>query len=102
MPDLKNFIVKNYPYILNKYTVAVAVFLFILLFSERNGLINQWEQKSKYNKALEENEYYKAEIKKLQYDHDNLFSNPKNLERFAREKYLMKRDDEDVFIIVKK
>jgi cell division protein FtsB len=31
-----------------------------------------------------------------------LFSNAKNLEKYAREKYLMKRDDEDVFIIIKK
>jgi cell division protein FtsB len=99
---LKNFIVKYYAYILNKYAAAIAVFLFILLFNERNGLINQWEQKSKYNKVLEENEYFKTEIKKLNYDHENLFSNAKNLEKYAREKYLMKRDDEDVFIIVKK
>lgn len=99
---MKNFIVKYYVYIFNKYTAAIAVFLFILLFNERNGLINQWEQKGKYNKVLEENEYFKTEIKKLNYDHENLFSNAKNLEKYAREKYLMKRDDEDVFIIVKK
>jgi cell division protein FtsB len=99
---LKNFIVKYYVYIFNKYAAAIAVFLFILLFNERNGLINQWEQKGKYNKVLEENEYFKTEIKKLNYDHENLFSNAKNLEKYAREKYLMKRDDEDVFIIVKK
>jgi cell division protein FtsB len=99
---LKNFILKYYVYILNKYVAAIAVFLFILLFNERNGLINQWEQKGKYNKVLEENEYFKSEIKKLNDDHENLFSNAKNLEKYAREKYLMKRDDEDVFIIVKK
>jgi len=73
-----------------------------LIFSDRNGLVNQFEQKSNYNKVLKENEYFKTEITKLQYDYDNLFSNPKNLEKYAREKYLMKRDDEDVFIIVKK
>ena len=99
---MKNFILKYYVYILNKYVAAIAVFLFILLFNERNGLINQWEQKGKYNKVLEENEYFKSEIKKLNDDHENLFSNAKNLEKYAREKYLMKRDDEDVFIIVKK
>jgi cell division protein FtsB len=99
---LKNFIVKYYAYILNKNAIAIGVFLFILLFGERNGLINQFEQKSKYNKVLEENEYFKNEIVRLNNDHENLFSNAKNLEKYAREKYLMKRDHEDVFIIVKK
>lgn len=99
---MKNFIIKYYPFIVNKYAIATVVFLFILIFSDRNGLVNQFEQKSNYNKVLKENEYFKTEITKLQYDHDNLFSNPKNLEKYAREKYLMKRDDEDVFIIVKK
>ncbi|MFY7731908.1 MAG: FtsB family cell division protein [Bacteroidia bacterium] len=99
---MKNFIIKYYPYILNKYTVVTTVFLFILVFGERNGLVNQFNQRDKYNKVLEENEYFKTEITKLQNDHINLFSNAKNLEKYAREKYLMKRDDEDVFIIVKK
>ena len=99
---MKLILKKYIPILLNKYFLAIVMFLFIMFFSERNGLINQCEQKSKYNKALEENEYYGTEIKKLQNDHDNLFSNPKNLEKFAREKFLMKRDDEDVFIVIKK
>jgi cell division protein DivIC len=99
---MRKIILKYYSYIINKYSAAIAVFLFILLFNERNGLINQWTQNEKYNKVLNENEYYKKEIKRLNFDHKNLFSNAKNLEKYAREKYLMKRDDEDVFIIVKK
>jgi len=99
---MKQFVITYCPYILNKYAIAIGMFLFILIFNERNGLVNQFEQKSNYNKVLKENEYFKNEIIKLHYDHDNLFSNPKNLEKYAREKYLMKRDDEDVFIIVKK
>lgn len=99
---MKNFVFKYYRYLLNKYIIACGVFIFILLFGERNGLINQIAQKSKYNKVYEENEYFKNEIVKLNNDHENLFSNAKNLEKYAREKYLMKRDHEDVFIIVKK
>ena len=33
---------------------------------------------------------------------EELKTNPKNLEKFAREKYLMKKDNEDIFVIVKK
>lgn len=99
---MKNIILKYYKYLVNKYAIVTAIFLFILLFSDRNGLVNQWEQKAKFNKVLDENQYFRAEIDKLNKDHENLFSNAKNLEKYAREKYLMKRDDEDVYIVVKK
>ncbi|MES2726891.1 MAG: septum formation initiator family protein [Bacteroidota bacterium] len=99
---MQKLVLKYYKYLINKYAIATGLFLFVLLFSDRNGLVNQWEQKAKYNKVLEENKYFKTEIEKLNKDYVNLFSNAKNLEKYAREKYLMKRDDEDVFIIVKK
>ncbi len=99
---MKNIILKYYKYLVNKYAIVTAIFLFILLFSDRNGLVNQWEQKAKFNKVLDENQYFRTEIDKLNKDHENLFSNAKNLEKYAREKYLMKRDDEDVYIVVKK
>jgi cell division protein FtsB len=99
---MKNIILKYYKYLVNKYAIVTAIFLFILLFSDRNGLVNQWEQKAKYNKVLDENQYFRTEIDKLNKDHENLFSSAKNLEKYAREKYLMKRDDEDVYIVVKK
>lgn len=99
---MKNIIFKYYKYLVNKYAIVTAIFLFILLFSDRNGLVNQWEQKAKFNKVLDENQYFRTEIDKLNKDHENLFSNAKNLEKYAREKYLMKRDDEDVYIVVKK
>lgn len=99
---MQKLVLKYYKYLINKYAIAIGLFLFVLMFSDRNGLVNQWEQKAKYNKVLEENKYFKTEIEKLNKDYVNLFSNAKNLEKYAREKYLMKRDDEDVFIIVKK
>ncbi len=86
----------------NKYFIATVVFILLLLFGDRNNLFNQYEYRKQFGKAKNENEYYKKEILRIQKEHDQVFGTEKSLEKFAREKYLMKRDDEDVFLIIKK
>jgi len=44
-------------------------------------------------------QFYLDEIKENKEKLNELMSSPANLEKFAREKYLMKKDDEDVFVI---
>ena len=73
-----------------------------MLFFDRNNVISQFELRSKLNQLQEDRIYYMEEIKKDRQDMNQLLSNPKNLEKFAREKYLMKKDNEDIFLIVKK
>jgi hypothetical protein len=47
----------------------------------------------------EQQEFYKAEIEKDSIKVYNLNNNPEEQERFARERFLMKKDNEDVFIV---
>ncbi len=85
----------------NKYFIALAVFFALLLFSKSSGifrLISQFkeikqlkEQKSYYDKEIENT---KKLIKSLEYD-------TAVLEKYAREKYFMKKDNEDVFVIIR-
>ena len=49
----------------------------------------------------EDKSYFEAEIKKNREELESLLSDDQKLERFAREKYLMKKDNEDIFIIIK-
>lgn len=54
-------------------------------------------------KSLEdEKTFYQEEIKQTNKDLYELQSNLKSLEKFAREKYLMKKDNEEIFVIVEK
>ena len=49
---------------------------------------------------LEESiEIHKAKIEELRRQKKDLFGNQRNLEKFAREKYLMKKENEDIFVI---
>jgi cell division protein FtsB len=53
--------------------------------------------------ALEnEKEYYEEKIKEVEKDHNELFGDRASLEKFAREKYLMKKETEDIYIVVEK
>lgn len=83
----------------NKYLIATLGFLALLFFSDKNNVLDQYKLHVQYNKVKAEHAYYRHEIDEARRQYNELFSNRQNLEKFAREKYLMKRDDEDVFVI---
>lgn len=85
----------------NKYYIIFAVFVVWMLLFDKNDLISQYQHRQKL-KALEaDKEYYKTEIIKIEKDILDLSTDREHLEKFAREKYLMKKDNEDVYVIVK-
>ena len=70
-----------------------------MLFFDKNDTFTQMQRKKEL-KALEESkEYYTKEITKEKKVSEELRSNPAAIEKYARENYLMKRDNEDIFII---
>lgn len=88
------------PKIKNKYVLTVIGFLVWISFFDRNDLISQHAYKNHLHKLNDEKTYYVNEISKNRKDLNDLVSSKKNLEKFAREKYLMKRENEDIFIFV--
>lgn len=88
--------------ITNKYIIATLAFVALLFFSDRNNILDQFKLRKQYNKIKTEHKFYQKQIEDAKQQRDELFTSDKNLEKFAREKYLMKKDDEDVFVFVKK
>lgn len=64
-------------------------------------MISQYEFKSEVNKLQEEKDFYVKEISQVKKDLNELNTNLNTAEKFAREKYFMKKDNEDVFVIIK-
>lgn len=91
---------KTLKYIKNKYIITTTAFVVWLLFFDKNDIVSQVELSKKLNELNKEKQYYVEEITKNKQDMIELKTNPKNLEKFAREKYLMKKDNEDIFVIV--
>ena len=86
----------------NKYFIVVVVLISWLLYFDKNDVFTQYELVQKCNKLNAERDYYIAEIEKNKLEINELQNNSKSLETFAREKYLMKKDDEDVFVFTTK
>jgi len=85
----------------NKYFVATAAFVVWMLFFDRNDMLSQYEYRSEVNKLQEEKDFYEEVTFQVKKDLKELSTNLKSAEKFAREKYFMKKDNEDVFVIVK-
>ncbi len=88
--------------ITNKYLITVVGLAVWLTFFDRNDIFTQYDLKQQVLKLEKERDYYLHEIKSNNQAIEELNTNQKSLEKFARETYLMKRDNEDVFVIVKK
>ena len=85
----------------NKYLIAGIAFLTWMLFFDRNDLMSQYDYRQQLNKLEAEKNFYTTETEKTVKDLTELTSDRAKLEKFAREKYLMKKENEDVFVVVK-
>ncbi len=84
----------------NKYFLISAVFVVWLIFFDRNDLLSQYEYRQQLNKLKAEHNFYTKETADVQKELNELTSNKEKLEKFAREKYLMKKANEDIFVII--
>lgn len=88
------------PVIKNKYVITSVVFLVWLLFFDRNDIFSQYSYRKQLKKLEADKAYYVEEIEKNKVDMKQLMSDPEHLEKYARERYLMKKDDEEIFLIL--
>lgn len=83
----------------NKYLIALGVFAAIMLFFDKNDIFTQRDRKNQLEDLQTSKQYYSDRISSERKELQQLKSNPGTLEKYAREKYLMKKDDEDLFIV---
>ena len=83
----------------NKFVLATLSFVIWMLFFDRNDVFTQMERKSELNQLKQSKQYYEKQINENRKFSKDLQFNASAIEKYAREKYLMKRDNEDLFII---
>jgi cell division protein FtsB len=83
----------------NKYLVSLIAFVVLMLFFDRNDVFTQLERKRQLKELQNSKAFYQEEIRKTQQQLTDLQNNPAALEKYARENFYMKRDNEDVFIV---
>ncbi|MFM8450232.1 MAG: FtsB family cell division protein [Haliscomenobacter sp.] len=87
------------PALRNRYMLVLLLFVFWMLFMDKHDVLTQWRLQRTLNKLEREKEYYFQRIERAERDRLNLEANG---EKFARERYFMKKPGEDVFIIEEK
>ncbi|MBA2746098.1 MAG: septum formation initiator family protein [Flavisolibacter sp.] len=93
------FISKIPPWLRNKYLVTLAAFVLWMFFFDAKDVLTQRERTVELQKLQESKAYFTEEITKENKALQELKTNPAAIEKFAREQYLMKKDNEDLFII---
>lgn len=92
---------KNKPIIkiiTNKYVVIFSVFIVWMFFFDENSFLNHMEFDNEIEKLENEKKYYKSEIY-IDSSLINKLDNKKEIEKFAREEYKMKKENEEIYLI---
>ncbi|MFI5148599.1 MAG: septum formation initiator family protein [Bacteroidia bacterium] len=97
---MKKVFLRILPLLKNKYFLVTLGVLVWVLFFDKNDIWSQLDLTRQVNKLRAEKKYFTTEIQNNKKDLEELKTNPKNLEKFARENYLMKKDNEVIYVIV--
>ena len=84
---------------MNKYLIVFIAYTVFVTFFDQHNLIHRWQTDQKIHELEKEYQFYQDEIKSNKQKKFELQSSNQNLEKFAREHYLMKKENEDIFII---
>lgn len=84
----------------NKYLLVSLAFLCWMLFFDNNDIATQVRLRLKLSEFRNKKEYYEQKIAEVKKEKQELLTNQSSLEKFAREQYMMKKDNEDLFVIV--
>ncbi len=88
------------PVFKNFYFIVGVIFIIWMLFIDSNDLYSQFKKRGKLSELEQQKAYYTQMIREVEKDREELLSNNELLEKFAREKYLMKKESEDLYILV--
>lgn len=83
----------------SKYLLSFAAFCVVVLFLDKNDFFTQFERRKELRELQQSKQYYTKQIATESKELEALKTNPAAVEKLAREKYLMKRDNEELFVI---
>ncbi len=102
MQKIKAFFVNLPPVFRNIFFLAGFAFAAWMLFFDENNLMVQYSRRQELISLQKKSNFYKREITKVEKRYQELIASSESQEKFARENYMMKKDNEDIFVIVNK
>ena len=89
---------KIIPFITNRYLIVTLAFVIWMLFFDQRDFFLQRERSAELKKVEAAKKYYQDEINNTKSQLENLQNNPASIEKFARERYLLRREGEEVYL----
>ncbi|MEI2739060.1 MAG: septum formation initiator family protein [Chitinophagaceae bacterium] len=86
-------------FIKNKYFISFAAFCVVILFLDKNDVMTQLDRRKELRELQQSKRYYTAQIASERKELQAIETNPAAVEKIAREKYFMKRDNEEIFLV---
>ena len=84
----------------NKYLLTLTVFAVWMLFFDKNDVFTQLQRSSELSEIEDSKAYFSKKIEESKKFSQDIQSDAAAIEKFAREKYNMKRENEDLYLIV--
>jgi len=100
MKKIKQLYNRIPPYIRNKFTLTIVAFLVWMTFFDSNDFVSSVKLRMQLSELHDQKEYYRKEMETTKELHTAIFKKDENLEKFAREKFYMKKDNEMLYVIV--
>ena len=85
----------------NFYFLFFLCFVLWMTIIDSNGFINRYRLSDKLSELNSQKEFYVKEIDKVSLNKERFESDQELLEKYAREEYLMKKESEDIFYVIK-
>jgi cell division protein DivIC len=82
------------------YIISAIILVVWLMFFDRSNLIKQAEMTLKLNELENEQAYYEEELEKVHKEEKEVLGSMNSIEKYAREKYFLKKEGETVFVLV--
>ncbi len=84
----------------NKYVLTISVFAVWMLFFDQNNMVDRLKMSAEIRQLEADREFYLEQIETDSTRLHELTTNKENLEKYAREQFLMKKKNEDVFVVI--
>ena len=86
----------------NKYFISFAAFCVIMFFLDKNDFFTQYERRKELRDLQQSKHHYSTQLAAERKELQALETNPAAVEKVAREKHLMKRENEELFLVPEK
>lgn len=96
---IKTYVLRVWHSVIFKYAVVSIVGVLLVGFLDDNSMWSHIKNLQRIDELMAEKERYNAEFRRDQAQIKELDRNPKAIEKIARERYFMKADNEDIFIL---